>query len=210
MTGFIGFFEISVRCLPLYMKKDLEKLSDQELVERLKQGCVTAYGVLVSRHDERIFHFCLCLAGGKDYQLATDFVQETYLRALEKIQLFREPFNFSGWLKSIARGIIFNYFRRQARERNLKKNPHNLFNSSPSDAGDTLQLVEEEDLKEAVRREVNALPSRIRDCFLAHYICNLTAEEIANIHHISKREVYRRCRLGFKIVMARFRRMDLG
>jgi len=73
---------------------------DRELVLRSRAGDRTAFGVLVRRHQRRIFGLALRLLRNPDD--ADDLVQETFLRAWRALDRFDPERPLAPWLLRIA------------------------------------------------------------------------------------------------------------
>lgn len=120
----------------------------------------------------------LCIIILRDYHLAQDVVQETFLRAWKHGQL-REDTEKS-WLVRVA----VNLCRDQHRSRWMRHTDRSV---TPEELVIPV-LPEEND----VIREVKHLPRQEREVIVMHYWGNLSADEIAEALHIGRASVYRR------------------
>src|SRR5215218_7809484 len=89
----------------------LDQLPDADLVERTRRGDGSAFGVLVRRHYRAAFAVALALAGERAD--AEDVCQDSFLRALERIEECREPDRFAAWLLTIVRSRTYNLIDRR-------------------------------------------------------------------------------------------------
>ena len=101
---------------PLRPPARMPKPTDRELVEQAKSGDAQAFGVLVRRHQRRIFRlaFHLVRTGAE----AEDVTQETFVRAYQALDRFdgrSEPFT---WLYRIAVNLSLNALRARKPTRN--------------------------------------------------------------------------------------------
>lgn len=83
--------------------------SDRDLVDRARGGDAEAYGLLVRRHQRRIFRLALHLT--KNAPEAEDVTQETFVRGYQALARFdgrSEPFT---WLYRIAVNLSLNIIR---------------------------------------------------------------------------------------------------
>ena len=120
----------------------------------------------------------LCIIILKDYYLAQDVVQETFLRAWRQSQL-REDTE-KAWLVRVA----VNLCRDQRRSRWTRY----IDRSITPEEMIIPALPEEND----VIREVKRLPRKEREVVVMHYWGNLSATEIADALQIGRASVYRR------------------
>ena len=71
-----------------------------KLVERAKEGDVTAFDELVKSTYKSTYHLALKLTGNVDD--AFDVLQETYLRAFRSMKKFKADSSFPTWLYRIT------------------------------------------------------------------------------------------------------------
>ncbi len=83
-----------------------------ELLRAAQDGDPTAFGSLVALTRPDIGRYCAHLAG-PDH--AEDLVQETYLRALRSLQLFRGDSSAARWLIAIARRVWLDHLTARRR-----------------------------------------------------------------------------------------------
>ncbi|HJU02470.1 MAG TPA: sigma-70 family RNA polymerase sigma factor [Actinomycetes bacterium] len=99
--------------------------SDESLLAAHLRGDPGAFGVLVTRHERRIYGLCLRILGNRED--AEDATQEAFLAALRKAASFRRAAAFSTWLYRIAVNAATDQARRRGRSR--------LTALDPEDAG---------------------------------------------------------------------------
>ncbi|WP_226579446.1 RNA polymerase sigma factor SigX [Halobacillus litoralis] len=67
-------------------------------------------------YHQDLFQFIMYMV--KDRSLAEDLVQDVYVKVLKSYDSFSGKSTEKTWLFSIARHVIFDYFRKQKRKRN--------------------------------------------------------------------------------------------
>jgi RNA polymerase sigma-70 factor (ECF subfamily) len=87
----------------------------EALVDRAKLGDTRAFESLYGRTVERIYALCLRMSGSADD--AADLVQDVYVRAWEKLGLFRGDSLFTTWLHRLAVNVTLE--RRRSLGRRL-------------------------------------------------------------------------------------------
>lgn len=80
-----------------------EKLT--QAVKRAQKKDAQAYSEIVRLTQDRIFRFCIHLTGNS--KTAEELAQDTFHRALTKIDLLKEPGAFMGWIYQIARNLFY-------------------------------------------------------------------------------------------------------
>lgn len=91
----------------------LETFADGELIRLVKRGDDNALGVLLRRHHEALYRFCLHLTSNHDD--AEDVSQESMARAITRLDTLQTGSAFRGWLFSIARNLSIDSHRRRRR-----------------------------------------------------------------------------------------------
>jgi hypothetical protein len=91
-----------VDCLRSYFSNPhLESVSDSELLRRyIETSCADAFTCLVHRHGPMVFGLARRIL--RDYQLAEDVFQATFLILGRKARAIRGRQSVAGWLHSIA------------------------------------------------------------------------------------------------------------
>ena len=84
---------------------------DQSLIDACRGGKTEAYGVLVSRYQDRLYPTVLRLAGSPED--AQDLLQDTFLRAYQKLGHFHGESSFYTWVYRIAVNLALSGRRRR-------------------------------------------------------------------------------------------------
>lgn len=86
---------------------------ERRLIERAKQGDLTALGTLYNLHVDRIYQYALYRTG--DDQTAEDIAAEVFLRAIESIGNYEDQgVPFAAWLYRIAHARVVDFWRSQS------------------------------------------------------------------------------------------------
>jgi len=91
---------------------DLDRLTDEELIERARRLTAGAAGMddylaeLYRRYYPKVAAWCLRIGG--DRQEAADLAQEVFLRVHEHLGSFRGESRFSTWLYTVTRSVTIN------------------------------------------------------------------------------------------------------
>jgi RNA polymerase sigma-70 factor (ECF subfamily) len=75
--------------------------SERQLIERAREGSVTAFEQLVLSYQDRLFRFLLARSSCRAD--AEDALQETFVAAYRYLHSYRGKYQFSTWLFTIAR-----------------------------------------------------------------------------------------------------------
>lgn len=84
---------------------------DNRLIRECREGNTAAFGVLVSRYQDRLFNTVLRLVNNSED--ARDVVQEAFLHAYQSLQSFKGDSLFFTWLYRIAINTAISMKRKQ-------------------------------------------------------------------------------------------------
>lgn len=87
----------------------LEALSDFELVRHTNEGRPDAFSVLVKRYQKPLTH--LSMRYVHDFSLAEDIVQDSFMKAFEKLSSFQFRSAFKSWMYRIVINTAKNSLR---------------------------------------------------------------------------------------------------
>jgi len=148
-------------------------LTETELVERSKNGDQRAFRTLYERHAERTWRLAFRLLG--EDEAARECVQDTFIRAYQRLGQFRGEASFATWLHTVTLRLALNR-RKQMRARQLREVP--LEGNEESICADPL-AVPASTLRERIATAVDALPDIYRTVFIMYDLEGFTHEEIA-------------------------------
>lgn len=139
---------------------------DGELIRRIADGGdESAFRALYARHTPAVFGL-LCRLVGRAPD-ATDLMQETWLRAVRHLSLFRGQSAFRTWLTGIALNCYREWRRKHTRE------------VPASDADVRPARLARGDEIAAINQVLASLPYEHREAIVLHDIEGFTHEEIA-------------------------------
>lgn len=160
--------------------------TDADLLAAWKRGDAEALGLLVEKTKRPLFAFLYRFAS--DPGQADEWFQETWVRAIQHMNLFRQR-NFPGWLFRIAHNLIIDQARR--------KKPDGSLDAPLPDSGiplgDTIPAATlspaleagGRDLGRQIEAAVNTLPFEQREVFWLRMDSGLPFKEIARLQRTS-------------------------
>ncbi len=92
-------------------ENQLRPKDDLELISEVKKGSRAAFSELVRRHQKALLRLCMRFV--KDVNSAQDIVQETFIKAYEKLDSFEGRSSFKSWLFQIGVNTAKNKLRDQ-------------------------------------------------------------------------------------------------
>lgn len=155
------------------MGKDLITSTDQELIQEVRTGNRRAYSELVKRHQKALLRMALRFV--KDLDTAEDVVQESFIKAYEKLNLFEGRASFKSWLFQIAVNTAKNKLRENKR-----------ITTDIDDVHIAVGAVAESNLVQTalasqIQEEVDKLPVRQKTALVLRVYEDLSFKEIADI-----------------------------
>ncbi|MCR5653042.1 MAG: RNA polymerase sigma factor [Ruminococcus sp.] len=117
--------------------------------------------------------FCVSLMYLKDYQLAEDATQETFIKVLSKLRSLKEESKAKAWISKIA----INVCRDKLRHSSKREIPSQTL---PEDAAHSSHT----DLRLTVGEAIGKLDPKLRETVILHYYQGFTHQEIADILRI--------------------------
>ena len=166
---------------------NLNKLTDDALVNLYLQGNNQAFDELLNRHKERLYSYIYFIVRSRD--VADDIFQETFVKAIVTLQQgrYNSDGKFSAWLTRIAHNLVIDQFR-QERNENVISNDESeidLFNNSAYSEGTIESRMVNSQVLKDVRRLVNSLPDNQREVIYMRYYQSLSFKDIAAITGVS-------------------------
>lgn len=164
--------------------------NEAQLVEDARRGDQAAFGELVLRYERRVVRVILQFV--RDFELAQDLAQETFLRAYQRLDQFDPARRFGPWLFRIGVNLTLDHLRKRKR-----RGWFSLFTDASADrtpdpaTNDPRQAL---DLKQEVEAVLERLPENYRTVLVLRDLENFSTSEIAAI--LNRKEATIRWRLA--------------
>lgn len=138
---------------------------------------------IYNEYFKTVYKYLICLTHSKE--IAEDLTQETFCKAISKIDNFRGDCKISVWLCEIAKNLWLN---------ELKKNKRIVLTEKEQELVDMEYSIEEKFLLEQdkveLNKKINNLDSQIKEIFYLRLFANLSFKEIGEI--MGKSEIWAR------------------
>lgn len=96
------------------MSEKNQILSDNEVVELVKNGDRSIFSILVKRHQKGLIRLAYRFV--KDLDAAEDIAQEAFIKAFQRLESFEARASFKSWLYQIAVNTAKNKLRSRTHE----------------------------------------------------------------------------------------------
>jgi RNA polymerase sigma-70 factor (ECF subfamily) len=155
---------------------------DQHLIEECLAGRNEAFGELVVRYQDRLFHTLLYVTGAADQ--AHDVAQDAFIHAFTKLSTFRGESAFYSWLFRIAMNTAVSRKRRDRRMSSSLDAARENAGHEPTDVHPSSQpshSLEVSERQALVRAALAELSEEYRTVLVLKEMEDLRYEEIAEI-----------------------------
>ncbi|WP_319480160.1 sigma-70 family RNA polymerase sigma factor [uncultured Draconibacterium sp.] len=165
----------------------LDKLNDNELVQRFIQGDHESLEVLIVRHKSRVYSYILLIVKNQD--LAEDIFQDTFIKVIRSLKRgkYVENGKFVSWVLRIAHNLIIDHFRKEKLQGTISNDSSDvdIFNSQKfSEETIEDQMVYSQILSE-VKHLVKELPEDQQQVIYMRHYMGLSFKEIAEQTDVS-------------------------
>jgi RNA polymerase sigma-70 factor, ECF subfamily len=148
-------------------------LESEDLIERAKQGNMSALNILLKDNYKKLFGFTIKMTTNKD--IAEEITQETLLKAVINIKSYKNKSSFSTWLIQISINTYKDYLRK-------KKliDPIEDHNYLEIDENVENKILLNMDFQKAIE-ELREMPYKKRTALILKHYYGYSLEEIAII-----------------------------
>lgn len=161
-----------------------EGWNEQDILAKLKAGDEPAFGKLYAHYSEMIYGRLIRLL--KDPDIADEIIQDLFLKIWEKRQQINSSQSFKSYLYTIAENLVYDYFRKVARDRKLQERFREVTTELYSHTEEDLLNKEN---KELIDRAIATLPPQRRKAFILCKVEGRSYEEAASLMGVSSSTV---------------------
>ncbi len=152
--------------------------SDGEILASVLAGDTERFALLVQRHQDVLFGHARAM--GLDRDTAADLVQETFVRAFQRLAHCRDPERFGVWVGRILRNRCLDHLKSAAVRKRSSLSP-----SLPTREGDPDREMEERNLRSALQTAIDELPPEQREAFVLRHVDGLDYGTMAELAETS-------------------------
>lgn len=151
-------------------------------MERIQHQDTSAFNELYHRYSQRLLLYFYRTLGG-DEDKAQDFLQDIFLKIVQKPGLFQVDKRFSAWVFTVAHNLCKNEYRRLENRKAVENNPdiNPIAQSLQSANPHPDHNIDGKHFKNALFQELDKFDENHRSTFLLRHQQNLCIEEISEI-----------------------------
>ncbi len=169
--------------------------NDVQLIHSVLSGDEEAFTALVRKYQKSVH--ALAWRKVRDFHIAEEIAQDTFLQAYKNLATLRNPNQFAGWLYVIANRLCLKWLQK-------KKPPIQLLENTSvveiEDSSYNRYVSEQREMEAAERRHeiveelLEKLPESERTVVTLYYLGEMTAKEIGNFLGVSVNTIKSRLR----------------
>lgn len=171
----------------------MEQLTDEQLVDQIRQGEDEAYRLLIERHKHYIYTLVYRMTQHRE--TAEDLTQEIFIKLYRSLIYFRGESKFTTWLYRLAANVVTDYHRAQ------KRRPHQTlvdklkgWFTNREEEPEAVAIQKEQ--QHTVQRLLSELPDKYRLILYLYHYKQLSYQEISEVTQLPLKTIETRLYRG--------------
>ena len=164
---------------------------DRAVAKKILAGDEKAFGELFESYYPRLFRFAVARLDG-DRETSADVVQQTFCKAIQRLDSYRGEAALFTWFCQICRNLIVDYCRAHNRESQKvlliedHANVRAILEALSAPVADQPEMgMWQRDIRRLVQATIDTLPARYGDVLEWKYVDGLSVKEIAGRIEVS-------------------------
>ncbi len=167
------------------------KIQDEEVVKKVLAGEKELYELLMRRNNQMLYRV---IAGYiNEVEDIADVMQDTYLKAYEKLYQFKFNSSFSTWLVRIGINEALRYLRNQKKQMTLNRISEGLQNKVlmilAGDKQNPEDAIIQREAKQLLEKAVMKLEPKYRIVYILREVEGLSMRDVADCLELSESNV---------------------
>lgn len=150
-------------------------MTDEMLMEAVRDGNLEKASVLFERYHKRIFNFLARMTGDRDE--AEDLTQNVFLRMIKYRASFKDGARFIPWIFQIARNVFADHYKVQKNKQNRYLDVEKV----QDEIGDPRLEEQDQEKEEVLMRSLALLSEEQRELLVLTRFQHLKYEEVATM-----------------------------
>jgi len=158
----------------------LQKHTDSQLVSKYIEGSEQALGVLIERHNQRIFSFIFSKV--YDREISNDIFQDTFVKVIKTLKAgkYNEEGKFLPWVMRIAHNLVIDHFRKGNRMPKFNDNGEfSIFSVLSDDSLNAETKIIKSQVETDVKSLVEELPDDQKEVLVMRIYNDMSFKEIS-------------------------------
>ena len=156
------------------------KISDSTLVRDYIQGKEAALGVLIKRHQQRLYSFIYSKIQDRD--ITEDIFQDTFIKVIKTLKKgnYNEEGKFLPWVMRIGHNLVIDHFRKSNRMPTFKNTDEfDIFSVIGDGNLNAEKKLIQEQIYNDIREVVNELPEEQKEVLVMRMYKDMSFKEIS-------------------------------
>ena len=188
------------------MEKQFEQYSDKEIIQRINDGEIKLYEVLIRRYNSFIYRI------GRTYkynhQDTEDLMQETYIAAFRHLRQFENRSAFKTWLIRIMLNQCYQKKHRLRDTKEILTDDLPIYNTNKMQtASNNETIAVNRELGRILEDAIQAIPEDYRLVFALRELNGFNVSETADLLHITESNVKTRLSRAKQMLRTRIEKM---
>ncbi|MGW9686071.1 RNA polymerase sigma factor [Flagellimonas sp. 2504JD1-5] len=168
------------------------KLQESEIIKRILAGERELYEILLRRNNQKLFRVVRSYI--KDESEVEDIMQNTYLKAFEKLYQFKHSSAYGTWLIRIGINEVLARLKEKDRVVHLYQRPSEAKQNTILEIPDQNQLNPEKriirnEAKQLLENAIDALDTKYKTVYILKEIEEMSINDISDCLNITKSNV---------------------
>jgi len=155
-------------------------MTDEEVIEKVKQGNMEAFGVIVEKYQGPIGGYIRKMINQSNEEVE-DMTQEVLIAAYENINGFEKGRKFSSWIYRIAHNKAIDFFKKRKIKTSQLEDREELL-PEKTELIEDMEIKKEEAIK--LREAIEKLDVKYKEIVVLNYFEEKSYEEISDILRI--------------------------
>ena len=190
--------------------KQLNKVSDTDLIVQFQKGCMLSFEELMSRYETKVHNLAMRLT--RNSEDAEEVLQDVFVTVYRKVSGFEGKAKFSSWLYRITVNAAFMKLRKRKQDQSIPlddmvpqlQNKVIMQRNTVDSFSDSLAITNE--IREALELAISKLPEDYRAVFVLRDVDGLSNKEVGEILSLSIPAVKSRLHRSRLMLRKRLRR----
>jgi len=161
---------------------DIQKIPDEELVERARHGNQEAFSEIVKRYQNKIYSYASRLVGNRDE--AEDLTQEVFIKVYKNLYGFDIKRKFSSWIYRIAHNESVNHIKKRSYFKILSIEQNDFLKNTMSSTENLIEEIIQKESSEKIRKLLDKISFKYKEVLVLRYFEEKSYEEMSDILRI--------------------------
>ena len=167
---------------------DSHTIHDFDVIEKILQGDKGLFEILMRRNNQKLFRVIRSYIESED--LVKDIMQDTYIKAYEKLYMFNKKSSFSTWLIRIGINMALQELKSKQHKIIIHPDslPHNHLIKKSTGMNPEKKIIQKE-AKWILERTISELPEKYKIVYILSEVENMKIKDISDCLDISESNV---------------------